>query len=173
MTDQSKDMEDLVKKHSAKSKAAQGQREIRFPERMTARDVMFIAVSVNENMDLMQFLDILRDSDANHFIVTSDEGKVVGLVTETDLLKLVAKPRLATGIGALGYKEALYRSSGTVGGIMQTHPLFVYDTQPLSEVASIMRKYNAHHVIVLKADKTPVGMIGTEAVVRVLHILLR
>ncbi len=165
------DIGGIVKKHSTKPPS--DHREIRFPERMTARDVMFIAVSVNEDMGIAQFLDILRDSDANHFIVTSNDGKVAGLVTESDILKLVSKPRLPTGIGPLGYKEALFRVSGTVGGIMQTHPLFVYESQPISEVASIMRKYNAHHVIVVNAHKDPVGMIGTEAVVRMLHILLR
>lgn len=164
------DLSDIVQ---AGASGNNGVRELRFPDRMTAKDVMFIAVSIPEDMPIPDFLDLLKASDTSHFIVTTKDGKVAGLITESDILKIFARPRLPSGIGGLVYREALYRSSQIVKDIMKTHPLFVYEHQSLGEVASIMRKYNAHHVVVVSQDRSPQGLIGTKTLVAVLRILLR
>lgn len=144
---------------------------LRFPERMSAKDVAFKIPAVCADTSLDDIISMLIDGKTPHFVVVDDDGNLLGIVTEDDLLKLISRPSIPTGVGSIVSKEAKFRASSTVKDIMTRHPIFVYATQSLDEVVATMRKYSVGHVAVVDDNKHVVGLIDKKQLLVVLQIL--
>ncbi|MCD6466625.1 MAG: CBS domain-containing protein [Methanomicrobia archaeon] len=146
-------------------------KKVRFPERMEVRNVMKKPVKIKENAPIRDLLLLLKETEMTCFIVIDDKEKLKGIITESDLLKIIRKPRKKTGIGGIGYKSLLFRGAETVGDIMTRNPISVRPTCKLEEAASIMRDYKVRHLPVVEDHKL-VGSIDLRDILLILRILI-
>ena len=146
-------------------------KKVRFPERMEVRNVMKKPVKIKEGSTIRDLLVLLQETQKTCFVVVDDKEKLKGIVTESDILKIIRKPRKKTGIGGIGYKGLLFRGAETVGDIMTRNPIYVKTTCKLEEAASIMRDYKIRHLPVVENHKL-VGSIDLRDILLVLRILI-
>lgn len=153
------------------SQKAETRKEIVFPAKMKVRDIMRDIHAVKEDMSLKDLLHELREKEETCFTVVNTQGDVVGLVTESDLMKLISKPLPHTGIGGLGYRSLFFRSAETVGDIMTRNPICISPEAKLEDAARIMRNNKIRHLPVTK-DKKCIGLIGVKDLLLILRILM-
>ncbi|MBU7014798.1 MAG: CBS domain-containing protein [Theionarchaea archaeon] len=153
------------------SQKAETRKEIVFPAKMKVKDIMRDIPSVKEDMSLQDLLHELKEKEETCFTVVSSKGDVVGLVTESDLMKLISKPLPHTGIGGLGYRSLFFRSAETVGDIMTRNPICISPDAKLEDAARIMRNNKIRHLPVTKNRKC-IGLIGVKDLLLILRILI-
>lgn len=89
---------------------------------------------------------VMTEARVSSVIVAEADGSVVGIVTDRDLRGRVVAAGLDPG-------------RTPVGSIMTADPILVEDTRLGHEVLLVMAEHNIHHVPVLDADGTPIGLI--------------
>ncbi|MHC1608860.1 MAG: CBS domain-containing protein [Candidatus Methanofastidiosia archaeon] len=146
-------------------------REVRFPSRMATKDIMQKCHEVDADMSIKELLLRLKDFQTTNFVVVDDNKKIIGIVTESDLMKIISKPLISTGIGGIGYKEAFLRTSEYVKDIMTYDPITISQDQTVEEVATLMRRFKISHVPVTEKDNKVVGIVSMKGILTVLRIL--
>lgn len=68
-------------------------KKVRFPERMEVRNVMKKPVKIKEGSTIRDLLVLLQETQKTCFVVVDDKEKLKGIVTESDILKIIRKPR--------------------------------------------------------------------------------
>jgi CBS domain-containing protein len=154
-----------------KKKPLSTKRKVRFPERMRVRDVMRKPLEIQKNKTIRDLLSLLKETGTTCFVVVDEDKKLEGLVTESDILKIIKKPRKKTGIGGIGYKGLLFRGAETVEDIMTRRPIYVRADCKIEEAARIMRDYKVRHLPVIEDNKL-VGGIDLKDILLILRILI-
>ncbi len=152
-------------------KKAEVRKEIIFPSKMRVKDIMRQVHSVQDDMSIRDLLHELKKKEETCFTVVDKKGEMVGLVTESDLMKLISKPMPHTGIGGLGYKSLFFRRAEKVGDIMIRNPICISPDAKLEDAARIMRNNKIRHLPVSKGKKC-IGLIGIKDLLLVLRILI-
>jgi CBS domain-containing protein len=127
-------------------------------------------VCVSPEMPLAELARTFRDHEISGAPVIDSAGKVVGVVSMTDILR-----RCAEGTGQLppAYlfetlaeqgedeetSEVLPETDITVADIMTEDPITVSPATPLKVVAEMMAAQRVHRIIVVDPDNEPVGII--------------
>jgi response regulator RpfG family c-di-GMP phosphodiesterase len=93
---------------------------------------------------------IMRDKRIGCIIVVGDEGQVVGVISERDVVTRVTA-------------EAIDPNQTPVSDIMTTPVVNCSPMTPLDDIRELMRQYHIRHVAVLDNDK-PVGMISSREI---------
>lgn len=112
--------------------------------------------------------------------VVDDNGRLVGIVTQSDLVERARELELPPALNILDFHVYLQIPSHlfhkvqkmlgvTVGDIMTPEPLTVSPDTPVSEIAALMDKQKVHTIPVTKAGKI-VGIIGKMDLVRALAL---
>jgi CBS domain-containing protein len=153
------------------AKEIQPRKEIAFPSKMRVRDIMRDIHAVQEDMSLRDLLHELKVKEETCFTVVNKEGDVVGLITESDLMKLISKPVPHVGIGGLGYRSLFFRSAETVKDIMTRNPICISPDAKLEDAARIMRSNKIRHLPVTKGKKC-IGLLGIKDLLLILRILI-
>ncbi|HPR41803.1 MAG TPA: CBS domain-containing protein [Candidatus Methanofastidiosa archaeon] len=146
-------------------------KKLRFPGKMLAKDVMTPYKSVRPNTPIHDLLNLLNEQKTSIFIVVDEEENLIGIVRESDLIKLLSRPSFSTGIGGSLFNEAFVRVSDTVNDIMTRKPIFVYENQTIEEVATVMGKYKIKNLPVLDQKKRVVGIINTKQLLLLMRLL--
>ncbi|GEM_PF-629669 len=154
-----------------KERRSSDKKKVRFPERMRVKDVMKEPVKIKENTKIRNLLDLLEETQRTCFIVVDDENRVKGIVTDSDLLKIVRKPRKRRGVWGVEYRCFTMRGAETAGDIMTKNPISVKPECKLEDATSIMRDYKIRHLPVIDEGKL-VGTIDLRDILLVLRILL-
>ncbi|MEM0340005.1 MAG: CBS domain-containing protein [Acidilobaceae archaeon] len=90
---------------------------------------------------------IMMEKNIGSIIVIDERGTLLGIVTKTDIVRLVAKG---------GDAERT-----TIGEIMTKNPIYVFADTSLEEAARIMGYYGIGHLPVLnEKNNKPIGMIS-------------
>lgn len=145
-----------------------------------ARDIMN-ASPPHCHMDL-SVEDVARrfaDEDITGMLVVDDDQRLLGVITESDLIDQQRNLHLPTAIalfdmvipmGAAKFEEELARMQAmTVGDLVQTDVVSVRDNVDLNDVSSIMSDQRIYHLPVLdEAGDTVVGMICKHDVIKAL-----
>ena len=153
------------------TRKVEARKEIVFPAKMRVRDVMRDIFTVKEDMSLRDLLHELKEKEETCFSVINEEGEMVGLVTESDLMKLILKPLPHRGIGGLGYKSLFFRSAETVKDIMTKNPICISPDAKLEDAARIMRNNKIRHLPVTE-NKRCIGVLGIKNLLLILRILI-
>ncbi len=153
------------------TKKAEARREIVFPSKVRVKDIMREVYAVPEDMLIRDLLHELKKKEETCFTVKNRKEEMVGLVTESDLMKLISKPLPYTGIGGLGYRALFFRSAEKVKDIMTRNPICVSPTAKLEDAARIMRNNKVRHLPVTQ-DKKCIGLIGIKDLLLILRILI-
>ena len=94
--------------------------------------------------------------------VVDKEGRLVGVISASDVVGAVARPELLENIENL-----------TVKDLMTIYPVTVYPTSSVLEVLHILRSFRLHRVIVVDENNSPVGIITSFDLCKLLAKILQ
>lgn len=125
-----------------------------------ATDVMSTPpITAEETMPIEEVAKKMFENDVSSVMVVDSTGRLVGIVTEKDVVGAVA-------IGKIG-------SSLPVARFMKENPITVTPDTPLDEVLEKMRRFNIRHLPVVDKDGKPIGMVSQRDLLDVVLTLLK
>ncbi|MBC7355446.1 MAG: CBS domain-containing protein [Desulfomicrobiaceae bacterium] len=145
----------------------------------TARDIMTTrVVTLSPATDITAAARLLLEHDINGAPVVDEAGTIVGILTQSDLVRLQKKlpvPSLFTvldGFLPLGspaqYEQEVRRiAAATVADAMTTHVTTITPDTPLEKVASLMVDKKFHTLPVVDNGRL-VGIVGKKDVIQTL-----
>lgn len=146
---------------------------------LTAKDIMTTEViTVSPDLPVKELADLLLKNRISGAPVVDAEGKLISVVTESDLIDQAKKLHIPTMITILDsvlflgspgrVQEDIKKMSGTVvKDIAADRLITVSINTPLDEIASIMAEKRVHTLPVLSAGRL-VGVIGKADIIRTL-----
>jgi CBS-domain-containing membrane protein len=146
---------------------------------LTARDIMNREViTVTDESTVKELARILSLHQISGVPVVDNSGKMIGVVTESDLIyqtKKVHIPTVITILDSVFYLEnpekmgdEMKKMAGVkVKDILTSGPVTVTEETRLDEIATIMAEKNVHTLPVVNGD-TLVGIIGKKDIIRTL-----
>ncbi|HUN31159.1 MAG TPA: CBS domain-containing protein [Trebonia sp.] len=141
-------------------------------EHRQVREVMTTKpVTVLSATSLKSLAGILVNLRVDAVPVLSAEGKVLGLITEMDLLK---KEELQQDLGISrrprrsSQRQRLIAAAETAGELMTTHPVTVRPDTPVAEAARLMERHQVGCLPVVDESGKLLGLAGPRELLRVL-----
>lgn len=148
---------------------------------MLVRDVMQKDVkTVRPETTVNDVAEILAQSEYTGLPVTDEAGRLLGMVTEADLLARAQRlnvPRFFPFIGGIvflesprKFEEQLRKATGAVvGDVMTTDVLTAREDQTVQHVATMMVERRINRVPVVD-DEGLVGIITRDDIIRAVHL---
>lgn len=145
----------------------------------TAKDIMSKQViTVHPETTISELAKILTTNNINGAPVVDSTGKIVGIVTENDLVfqkKKVHLPTMLTVLDAFFFMESpenlknemLKISGSTVADIYTQPAITITEDTQLEEIATTMSEQNIHTLPVMHGS-TIVGIIGKRDIIKTL-----
>jgi CBS domain-containing protein len=135
-------------------------------------------ITVSPQTKVLDLARLFAEHKINGAPVLDDQGRLVGVVTQSNLIDRAKKfelPHVITILDAHFYlerpstfKKNLERLMGNlVSDIMTTPPVTITADVAVDEIATIMARKNIHTLPVLKDDKL-IGIIGKIDIIRAL-----
>jgi len=146
---------------------------------LKAKDIMTgKVITVDENRSVKDLARILADNKISGAPVTDDQGKIVGVVTESDLIDRAKKVHIPTVMRLFDAfvvlespdrmeKDFKKMAAATVKDICNRNVVSVTPDTPLDELATLMAEKNVHTLPVLDQGRL-VGIIGKSDIIRTL-----
>ena len=143
----------------------------------TAKDIMTKEViTVTTDVTIEGLARIFTRHDISGAGVVDEDGKLIGIVTENDLIKMEQRLHIPTVINIfdaviyLGsskrFEEDIKRMAATkVEDIFRKDVVTITESSTIEEIATIMSEKNIHHLPVVKKGKL-VGIVGKKDIVR-------
>ncbi len=141
---------------------------------MNASELMTTpAITISADATIDEAVRLMIDRRLSGLPVVDEAGRLVGVLTEGDLLRRVEfgtekkRPRwlellLGPGPSAIDYVQAHGRR---VSEIMTDRPIGVYEHAPVAEIVDLMEKKHVKRLPVLRDDKV-VGVVSRADVIR-------
>jgi CBS domain-containing protein len=151
------------------------------PGEPLARDIMTApAVTVKADMTVKELVALFRDRRIGGAPVVDDDGRLIGIVTEGDLMAMDADVQmphyfeLFDSIIYLGsqkkFKEQLKKAAAaTVGDLMTPAPKTVGPDDPARLAATLMSRHRFDRVPVAEGGKV-VGIVTRHDIMKILGI---
>lgn len=146
---------------------------------MLARDIMNKnVITINEDSSIEEVAGILTENNISGAPVVNKNGKIVGMVTEGDLLHQETNPRTPAFLSILGafiyiegidrYREDFKKLAATITSEIMTKDLITVtgDTE-IEDVADLMIKHSIKRVPVVENDII-IGVISRADIVKTL-----
>jgi CBS domain-containing protein len=137
---------------------------------MKAKDVMVSpVVTISEEASLEEAARRMLENRVGSLLVVDQEGRLVGIVTETDFLKERGIPfstfraplLLGRFLDGDGLERVFQEARSTRVSEIMTRPVHrVQPEAPLREVLDLMLTYDINHVPVVDEEGRPVGIIS-------------
>lgn len=146
---------------------------------LKAKDIMTSEViTVDENRSVKDLAKILAENKISGVPVVDDQGKIVGIVTESDLIDRAKKVHIPTVMRLFDSfvflespermeKDLKKMAASTVRDICNEKVVSVTPATPLDEVATLMSENKVHTLPVINKGKL-VGIIGKSDIIRTL-----
>ena len=112
-------------------------------------------ISITETASLGEAAAILDNNKITGLPVLDENGVLVGVLSQTDLVRARANQDLVSNWPGLA-----------VGQIMTTPALTIAATASLQEAAKEMERHRVHRLVVTDATATPIGIVSTSDLVR-------
>lgn len=147
---------------------------------LTARDIMTAeVVSVSVDTSLKDLAKKFIDTRYSNMPVIDDQGKLVGVISETDLIEYQRPLHIPTvmtlfdGVFSLGtekkFKEEVDRVTATkVGDLYKRNPVTCTPETPVNELAGLMSKHKVHLLPVVENGQM-VGVVARLDLIRVME----
>ncbi len=127
---------------------------------MTAADIMTREViTVNPDTTMAKVQDIFRMNNIHHLPVVK-EGRVVGIISHSDYLKLLHGFTLFKTEKSQEYNDAILRSL-LVGEVMTKQVATLHPDDSLELAASLFRENLFHAIPVVEKDGALAGILTT------------
>jgi CBS domain-containing protein len=135
-------------------------------------------VTVKADLPVEQLAGILWAHRINGAPVVDDDGCLIGVVTESDLVDQEKKFHIPTAITILDSvifldrakkieREISRMTGATVGDICSKDPVTIEEDTPLDEIATIMSEKKIHTLPVVKNGDL-IGVVGKADIIRTL-----
>jgi CBS domain-containing protein len=125
----------------------------------TVGDVMTTrVVAVREDAPFKDMVATLRESRISAFPVIDHDGKVIGVVSEADLLTKQAD--LATHPGPFGTRNHAKAAGVTAGELMTSPPITVGPGATVAEAARLMRNHRVKRLPVVSRTGHLIGIVS-------------
>ena len=146
---------------------------------MNASDIMTTEViTVKTNTSLKELARILYENHINGVPVVDDDGLLIGIICESDLIRKDKKlhiPTVVTIFDAVLYlespkkmeKEIQRVNATTVEDLYTKEVLTVDEKTPIDEIATLMTQKKIYTIPVMDGDRL-VGIIGKADLIRTL-----
>ena len=146
---------------------------------LQARDIMTKEViTVSPETTVLDLAQLLADHKINGAPVVDSQGRLVGVVTQNNLIDRAKKFELPHVISILDahfylerpstFKKNLEKLMGNlVADIMTAPPVTISEDVEVDEIATIMARRRIHTLPVLQGDKI-IGIIGKIDIIRAL-----
>ena len=146
---------------------------------LVAREIMTDRViTVTPETRVSELARILATENIGGAPVVDGEGRLLGVVTESDLIDQTKKVHIPTVVAILDsliflerpdrMEKDIRKIAGTVvGDIYTPNPVTVSEETPLDEIATIMAKRHVHTLPVMRGGEL-VGVIGKGDIIRTL-----
>ncbi|MDD4602040.1 MAG: CBS domain-containing protein [Negativicutes bacterium] len=146
---------------------------------MKAKEIMVEEViTVHKNDTIAEIAKILVDKAISGVPVVDDEGNLVGIVSEGDLLHKKTTPRIPNYVNVLGaiiyyngveqynadFKKLMAEQAGS---IMTEKVISISEEMEIDEIAQLMLKHNIKRVPVVKNNKI-IGIISRRDLIKLL-----
>ncbi len=144
---------------------------------LTAQQLMSKnVITVSGETPVRELAQILSDNTISGVPVVNDQGGVIGVVTESDLIDQNKKVHIPTVVAILDSflflespekmeKELKKMVGATVSDIFAHEIITVQQDTPLDEIATLMAEKKVHTLPVLDGE-TLVGVIGKSDIIR-------
>jgi CBS domain-containing protein len=134
-------------------------------------------LTVTPETPISEAVKLLVDRKISGLPVVDREGKLVGIISESDLMwreKGPDQPPYMIFLGGviyfqnpLTYERDLHKALGqTVGEVMTPHAVSIAADTPLPEAARIMHDKKIHRLPVVDEEDRPIGIITESDIVR-------
>jgi acetoin utilization protein AcuB len=140
--------------------------------KMKVRDVMNPRPrTVSPETSIEGLMERLRQQIEDCFPVVDKKRKLVGIVTESDLLDILYVPVQRAIVGGSDIvREAMKRAAGNVGEMMTKRPITVTPNMTIQETLSIMATHKLRHLPVVEGEKL-VGLINLRDILNLYHLV--
>ena len=137
--------------------------------RSTVKDLMTTpVVAVRENASFKEIVSRMRDSRVSAFPVVDREGKVIGVVSEADMLNKEADEASAgTFASMLRFRDHEKAAGVTAADLMTSPPVTIGPDEPVVGAASLMRDRRVKRLPVTNATGHLIGVISRADVLSV------
>jgi CBS domain-containing protein len=144
---------------------------------LQVRDIMTTEVlTVSPETSISELSKILENRKIGGLPVVDKNGRLVGVITQSDLVERARDLELPPAINILDFHFYLQIPSHllqrvekmlgtTVGDCMSPNPVTVAPDTPVGKIAALMAKQKVHTIPVLEGEKL-VGVIGKMDLVR-------
>ncbi len=144
---------------------------------LNASDIMTTEVmTVKEETPLKELAEILYENHINGVPVVDDEGLLIGIICESDLIRKDKKLHIPTVVAlfdAVFYlessknieKEIKQISATTVSDLFTREVVTVDEKTPIDEIATIMTRKKIYTIPVMDGERL-VGIVGKGDVIR-------
>ncbi len=144
-----------------------------------ARDIMTKEIlTVTPKTSVSELAELFTTHNINGVPVVDDEGRLLGVVTENDLIYQKKKVHIPTVINILDsviylespekMKQEMQKITGvTVQDIYTSNVITIGQETPIDEIATIMAEKNIHTLPVLDNDNL-IGVIGKGDIIKTL-----
>ncbi|MFN4046488.1 MAG: CBS domain-containing protein [Acidilobaceae archaeon] len=108
-------------------------------------------ITVNDMTPIEEVAKIMNDNNVGSVMIVDSQGKLKGIITERDIIKVLAHARSWTGMPAYM--------------VMTENPLTISPEAPIENALEIMRNANVRHLPVVDKNGRPVGMVSLRDIV--------
>ena len=142
-----------------------------------AKDIMSTSViTVKMDTSIAEVAEIFHDNSIGGAPVVDDEGKLVGIITESDLIDQNKKLHIPTVVAIFDavvyleslrkFEEELRKMTGNKVKDLCSRDVVTVDVDtPVNEIASIMADSHFHTIPVLEGTRL-VGVVGKDDIVK-------
>jgi CBS domain-containing protein len=92
-------------------------------------------------------------------------GKLVGVVTESDILYTLRVPSRESTVGSTMVRQAMKQVASNAGELMTKHPVSVMPNTSIQETLGIMVEYKHRHLPVVEKNNELVGLISLREII--------
>ncbi len=115
--------------------------------------------SISSKATITDFIHKIREKNAEVMPVVDDDGKVVGIVTEKDLIKLIKTGGIASNYPIIEKSLPKELLSQPITAIMTPEPLMMKETDSLEGVMNLILNHDFRRVIITSSDGRLIGKI--------------
>jgi CBS domain-containing protein len=125
---------------------------------------------VREETSIDGLLERMMGQVETCFPVVDKNGKLVGIVTESDLLQMFHTQLPGATIGGARMREILKYSAKTVGDIMTKNPITVSPDMTIGEAMNLMISHKVRRLPVVERGKL-VGLLSLRNIIELYRII--
>jgi len=97
--------------------------------------------------------------------VVDADGKLLGVVTESDILYALHVPPRQSAVGSTMVRQAMKQVASNAGELMTKNPISVTPDMLIQETLSIMVEHKHRHLPVVEKDNKLVGLISLREII--------